>query len=406
MRRDGRARWTEDDNVLLMRAHFIAKDLEQTSERTYRQILTEVWNDIRPDKPLYTNLLANRVRWMIENEKFSVVELRNIQLNIRPQGNEPIDEGEEHHEELRQSDDEDNGLTYKVDRYFCKNLLLYTGLSPENRPSIPRMKGSRMMVEKMLMVNKIIGKHISSNSSLGDLVDLVYAGALTVCEQLGKSVIKRCTNSTGQQPPWKCRIEKKIGNIRKKIGVLHTYLNSESPSSKVHKTVRRIASEFRIKPQTSVFTGQLESLCDNLKQRVKALGNRLRRYNERIKRYQNNQMYYKNQKQFFRNLESPEKTEEDPPEPEKFYEYWETIWGREKQHDDGAHWIREAEDESSKYVMDNITITKQDVEEVLKRTNNWAAPGPDGVHNYWWKHFTNTHGAMAALFQKAMRTHR
>ncbi|XP_044745177.1 uncharacterized protein LOC123307040 [Coccinella septempunctata] len=220
---------------------------------------------------------------------------------------------------------------------------------------------------------------------------------------MGVHLKQPITKLQRSQPPWKTRLERKINVIRKKIASLHTYLNTDSPPNKVYKAVRRIASELQIKAWTPDFRQKLETLCDKLKQRVKALGNRMKRYNERTKRYKINQLYYKNQKQFFRDLENGTATDDKPPKAEDMRKYWQEIWGKDKHHDDGAGWIREAEAESTKYDMENIHITKSDIEYVLKKTNNWAAPGPDKIHNYWWKYFPSTHQPLATLFQRALR---
>ncbi|XP_045463804.1 uncharacterized protein LOC123673362 [Harmonia axyridis] len=407
-KRDGRARWTEDENVLIMRAHFIAKTLEQMSERTYRQLLTETWNDIKPGKQLYTNLLANRVRYLLENEKLSSVELAAIEQSIWPQTAPPAEEHEqelnqlEELQEEQQKEDQDDPQTRKMKRIFGRNTLLYSGINPEARLKIPRMKGSRIMLEKVRMVDAIIKSHISSATTLRDIVDLVYTGAATVCEGMGKCLTEPHRKPKKEQPPWRARLERKVLKIRKNIGLLHSYLNTEVVSNKVHKAVRRIASEVRINLKASDSRMKLETLNDHLKQKIKALGNCIKRYTESKMRYENNQLYYKNQKQFFRNLENNNNSDQEPPKTKDMYTYWQAIWGNNKQHDDTARWIRESEAESSRYNMEEIEITKLDIEQVLKKTNNWAAPGPDKIQNYWWKHFPSTHQTLATLFQRAL----
>ncbi|XP_045474923.1 uncharacterized protein LOC123680851 [Harmonia axyridis] len=142
--------------------------------------------------------------------------------------------------------------------------------------------------------------------------------------------------------------------------------------------------------------------CDKLKQKAKSLGNRLQRYNERVKRYKNNQLYYKNPKEFFRSLENSIVAEEDPPSPENMHRTWKEIWESEEEHDETAFWIRDAEREAEKYTMEEVRITEEDVKAILKKSNNWSAPGPDGVHNYWWKYFDCTHKILAETFQRAL----
>ncbi|XP_045466730.1 uncharacterized protein LOC123675420 [Harmonia axyridis] len=405
-RRDGRTRWTEEENILLMRVHYIAEDLQQTSNRTYREILTTTWNDINPNKISYPNLLSNRVRWILQNAKFSSVELANIKRSYRPHTPTPTQDLTETEEVNRENQHEQNHQIKNTSKVFNRYLQLYSKISPQDRPGIPRLRGSRKIFESVERTNEVIRMHINNNSTLEDIVDFVYAGAITVCEEnnIGRKTKKRETE-TQKDPPWKARLEKKINGIRKRIGTLHTYLNTTSPSRKVIKRALHIASVSNISREQ--LKDRLTVECDILKQKAKALGNRLRRYNERVKRYRNNNLFYKNPKQFYRTLETTTTTttttsEQKHPTKESIQSTWEEIWSRNEEHDDDAFWIREAEEESSGYIMEEENITEQDIKTVLKKTNNWSAPGPDGLHNYWWKYFTSTHTCLATVFQKAL----
>lgn len=248
-------------------------------------------------------------------------------------------------------------------------------------------------------------RYLDVNITLRGIVDCVYAGAVTVAEELGMKIGEIYSELRQEStPPWKLRLEKKVKNIRKKIGILHTYLNTESHTKKILKGIRQIASESRIRTSRSneQLKEKLMVVCDRLKQKVKALGNRIKRYNERVKRYKNNHLYYKNQSKFFRNLEATETAKGVYPDEKDMHKAWSEIWERKKMHDDRAFWIKDAEKEKNTYSMDNIEITKEDIKSVLKKANNWAAPGADKLQNYWWKNFTSTHQRLVVLFQGAL----
>ncbi|XP_044766296.1 uncharacterized protein LOC123322415 [Coccinella septempunctata] len=236
------------------------------------------------------------------------------------------------------------------------------------------------------------------------MVDAVYAAAITVCEETGQCLENnQPTERRNITPPWKERLEKKITGIRKKIGVIDTYLNMPDPTRKLIKKTLRIAAEFHVKGRSRQFREELVITCDRLKQKIKALGNRLKRYNERVKRYKNNQLYYKNPQQFFRWLEEETRPRSaESPSLEEMYREWYKIWGEEKLHDDGVFWIREAEKKTELFDMEDIKIREEDIQKVLKKTNNWSAPGPDGLHTYWWKNFKPTHKDLARMFQEAL----
>ncbi|XP_045477912.1 uncharacterized protein LOC123683059 [Harmonia axyridis] len=401
MIRDGRTRWTQEENILIVRVHFIAQDLHLTTGRTYRDLLTNTWNDINPGKQSYPNFLANRVRWIFQHEKFSSVELDSIKRSIRPYAPAPTDDTinkDTQHPELQAPT-----IPTIAQRIFQKNIQMYAGVSLHQRPKIPRQKGSRVILESIDKVNLILTSKINPKSTLEEVIDYVYAGAMTVCEENGIRVIRTQLNPGGDStPPWKMSLENKITKIRTKIGKLHTYLNAILPSKKMTKNIRRIASEFHIRSTNERFKEELTILYDTLKQKVKALGHRVRRYNERVTRYKNNQLYYKNQKQFYRQLEGTTATEGCYPIPKSMHETWMKIWDHTGEHDDEAPWIREAEREYEKYIMEETVITVDDIKAALKTANNWSAPGPDGIHNYWWKYFNSTHRKLAELFQKAL----
>ncbi|XP_044751733.1 uncharacterized protein LOC123311727 [Coccinella septempunctata] len=367
--RDRRVRWTQEENVLLIRTHFIAQQLQQDTGRTYREILTTTWNEINPGKLSYPNLLANRVKLILQNEKLSSVELEVIKKSIRPHTiitSENTDaETEETHAETQI---EPTPQWNKTAQVFMKNMRMYEKVSPQDRPRIPRLKGSRRILECVERTNSVIKSRIQDHSSIEDLIDCVYAGAITVCEENGIRLCDKEFKSKEEKiPPWRTRLERKINNIRKTIGTLHTYLNNNSPTRKIVKRVSRIASQHHIESHNEQLRQKLIILSDTLKQKIKALGNRIRRYNERVKRYKNNQLFYKNPKQFYRTLEGTSADNKTYPTPESIHTTWKEIWSYSRDHDDEAFWIKEAEAESNKYVMEQIIITGQDIKTVLKK---------------------------------------
>ncbi|XP_044748928.1 uncharacterized protein LOC123309723 [Coccinella septempunctata] len=403
-RQDGRTRWNEEENILLLRVHYIAKDLELNRNANYRQALTNTWNDLNPLKQSYANLLSNRVRWLLNNEKFTETELFNIKLSCYPRG-AVVDHNENSAEEAPAPTPlavENTPKAGRLERALIKNYLLYAGLPPESRPRIPRLKGSKVMLQKVKDLNDIMQTNLLTTWKLENVVDYVYAGAITICSELGIEIKNTQPKKKEAPPPWKHRLEKKINDMRKNIGIIHTYLNSEAPSKRVEKLTRRIASAFKIKARNNRFRESVTEIYDRLKQKIKVLGSRLQRYNERIKRYQNNQLYYRNKQQFFRLLEQEITDDGSAPTEESMHSFWSKIWEEDKKHDDRAHWIRDAEAESAKFQMEDINITTEHIRTALKKTNNWSSPGVDKIQNYWWKHFTASHEHLARLFRETL----
>lgn len=155
----------------------------------------------------------------------------------------------------------------------------------------------------MSAIDNILSRIIDRDHSLLQIVDMVYAGAITVAELQGKTESPVETTRPSGDSPWKTRLEKKIISYRSKLGSIHTYLSTQKPSRRVLKSMKIIAKEYKLRFGAGDFHNKIRLAADNLKQKIKALGARLRRYNERTKRYRNNLLYYANQKEFFRNLE-------------------------------------------------------------------------------------------------------
>ncbi|KAL3265728.1 hypothetical protein HHI36_009931 [Cryptolaemus montrouzieri] len=83
-KRDGRMRWSDDDNIALMHMHYIAMDSINRSVKSYREQLTEYWNGAHPDREAKTGTIANRVRWIAQYGKLSKAELDIAKRTKRP----------------------------------------------------------------------------------------------------------------------------------------------------------------------------------------------------------------------------------------------------------------------------------------------------------------------------------
>lgn len=405
---DRRERWSKDDNCMVMRAHYIATELARSLNTTYGHLLLDIWREMSPNRPAYAQLLSNRVRWILSKQKLSRAELESIRASCSPSYME-VNVGLQRESPRGSSVAvRGSGLSGReepitaVEGCFSENLMKYAGIDAEKRPRIPKIQFSRELLELVRSVDSVLPQHLENITSFEQLVDVVYAGAATVCESLGLEIGQQHNPGNTSTPPWKIRLEKKIVSLRKKIGVLHTYLNTPGPSSKVIKMVRKIASYFHVKCKSPTFRDEITVICDNLKQKVKALGNRYRRYNERAKRYHNNRLFHSNQKKFFRNLEVKDVEGDIHLEPGAAHRFWSGVWSEDTEHDEQAYWIREAQSRIPSARMADVEVDEQTIKEVLKKCNNWASPGTDKLHNYWWKHFTSIHNTVASLIRKAL----
>ncbi|XP_045463805.1 uncharacterized protein LOC123673363 [Harmonia axyridis] len=379
---DRRMRWTHVDNSTAIRAHFIAMRIVGGRGKTYMRTLNEIWNNMRPDRRTYAQHIANRVRWILDEEKLPRTELRMIERTCWPdrilrEDNTEIPSVCDHHEEQETTEDnenvrgEDTDPQDQIRTIFNRNLIKFSGMDPKSRQKIPRLKPNKKLIEDVRAVDNILSELLRRDDTLIEVVELVYTGAITVAELQGKTTSNNPERPSGD-PPWKKRLERNINRHRGKLGIIQTYLSTQQPSRKVLRSVGVIARECKLRFTADDFRSKIKVTADNLKQKIKALGSRLRRYNERTKR------------------------------PTAHTGGNGGLLEGDMEHDEGADWLREIEDQSRVEMMREIQIDVADVEWVLKSTNNWAAPGVDNIHNFWWKHFRSVHSSLARLFQQLL----
>lgn len=280
----------------------------------------------------------------------------------------------------------------------------YEGIPMGTRPKIPRLKMNAECKTTITSINTALEKYFNEADSLENLCHKVYCAATLTCKILKQDKY----NSPGGEPqslPWEKRLETKISNYRKEIGIIHSYLSTQQPSRKLVKKIKTCARKLKVKPGTLLLEQTLIQRAETLKQKIAALGKRLKRYHKRTLRCKQNTLFNNNQRLFFRNLEAEITDEQhELPKETEMTEFWSEIWAENIQHDRKAQWINIEKENSEKYTeMPNITVSKDDVQATVKRMKKWTAPGMDRVHNYWWKALSNSHEPLARLIQNAMR---
>jgi hypothetical protein len=53
--------------------------------------------------------------------------------------------------------------------------------------------------------------------------------------------------------------------------------------------------------------------------------------------------------------------------------------------------------------MEQTCVTKEDVQEAIKETSNWKAPGRDLIQNFWYKTLTVIHKTFATCINKLLQ---
>ena len=83
---------------------------------------------------------------------------------------------------------------------------------------------------------------------------------------------------------------------------------------------------------------------ETLKQKIQVKAQRLRRYDKRNRFYRQNKIFKIDAKTFYREFGKRTINIEEPPVDEEMTKFWNDIWGKEKDFNNEAEWIRREEE--------------------------------------------------------------
>lgn len=325
-------------------------------------------------------------------------EQQEIQTNINPLNpfNETFTETQTNNNQVNQVNvlNEDDADTQALTHNLRKNIVKWKGTEPNKRPKIPKLKFSRHAQTLVTKMNDILGKVIEEEDLEG-IQCLTYCAAVSVLEQNQQPINpnEEKKSDKKQKPKWQNRLERKIEDIRSKLGRLTQY-NHGNRSAKLMKKLKEILHNKEYLEDKILY-------MDTLKQKLAAYSARLKRYRTSAQRKEDNRNFQNNEKGFYRNLN--DRTEiniVDYPSAEEISEFWKGIWSQDEKHNEEAEWIKK---ETDKYTntpqQSNINITETDLKETIAKTHNWKAPGADKIHNYWYKYFPSIHKQLAKCIE-------
>ncbi|XP_044762004.1 uncharacterized protein LOC123319205 [Coccinella septempunctata] len=415
-----RQHWTREMNVSLINAYFEATEGE-TKTKKYAEKLAGIWAESHPGKPFTGKHLIAQVKNIKTRKLLALDEIEAIKANIARNSmggtvenirrsiqrrsttaQPPTEEDEREHQLIEPEFDE---VARGMRTLYQQVTMKWEGIEIDRRPKIPRIDQNQNTRETVQAVNNALGPEFKNARNLEELCHTVYCAA-TVTSIILKIEVKKTTQVKRhqQRPPWEERIQKKIINLRKEIGVLHAYLNNTSPSTRVENKIKEYTRKLKLKKKEPQYKERIKTYTEGLKQRIAALGNRLRRYNKRTQRYRDNNLFANNQRQFFRKLDEDKNVQTTKtPSPTDMHKYWSKIWSNKGTHNTEATWIeQEKKKHANLQEMSTMNIEEEDVKNTIKRMKNWTTPGIDGIHNFWWKSFSHTHQTLAQLIQEAI----
>ncbi|KAL1446231.1 hypothetical protein WDU94_005609 [Cyamophila willieti] len=286
----------------------------------------------------------------------------------------------------------------------------YENVEINEKPPIPILPYGHVSLITVSQVNEALKEKFSSSQNISQTHNFIYCAAVTVCLLMNLKFKKKHEQEQSAVrnqniPPWKMRLEKKITDMRRHIGILtHYFRQNCQVSGNVKTKVKNIASEAGLQTWKPNFLQKLKVYLETLRQKVAACGYKIRKYNKRVKKYKQNKLFSRHQKKFYQSITKdnfPENAR--PPSALSLFTFWNQIWGDETQHNPNASWITN-EEMRMKDVnqMQTTKITTEDVQNAVKYTQNWKSPGPDQIQNFWYKYFTNCHSVLARQFEECL----
>ena len=264
---------------------------------------------------------------------------------------------------------------------------------------LPKRVSGKLALMVVPLVDRCISTSIDANSgrlSWELLTALVLAGAITTTQVVNqKDQVQAAKAKT-----WLRSIRDKIDKLRVDLGRITSELaRRETGNQPTDRQVRNLRLLKRAHHVES--SGELRSLAQKLKDRLQLHRARLAlREEERSRVKLRRNFSTKCIARYMTPDAEPSNTVGDPLDLKAVRQFWKRIVGIRKafKSDDGdlqdwASQLRERQVELEALQG----VSWEDFEAVLRKAKPWKAPGPDGIHAFWWKSFKSAAKALYGL---------
>ena len=214
------------------------------------------------------------------------------------------------------------------------------------------------------------------------------------CETSGLSTKRE--NKQHNKNGWRIRLESKLAKLRGHLSQLVTIHQSSVLSCHLQCVKSTLFKTYHINNQLPFLT-----TIETLKQRVVAFATCLRKYRERLSRHWQNCTFCSNQRAFYRCLSQDASNHAGTPDNHQVLSFWRNLFEKKSDANLNCLWLSQLRERFSKeFVVDDTehVITFELFLGTLRRLQNWASPGPDGIQGYWWKKMTSTHEFLCSHF--------
>ncbi|XP_055615105.1 uncharacterized protein LOC129761411 [Toxorhynchites rutilus septentrionalis] len=282
----------------------------------------------------------------------------------------------------------------------------FYGTHPLTRHKIPKLQYSHRLTSAVQVLDQeVLPVYLEVVENLEELQFIVYCGAVAVVRTLGMRTFHQDDRqnrvlSKKTKPAWMRRLEGRIQTLRVKIGRLTQYKRGSRPK----RLIRGVAEIVKPVELSDLNENRIIEILDTHVQRLSALSKRLRRYTECTKRHADNRMFSMNEREFYSRIKKKRNNYDGGlPEIDEVTQFWSGLWENPIQHRSNRMWLAEEEEYGNGLeAMPAVMVIAHDINETIRYSRNWTAPGPDFVHNFWYKKFSSTHGRMAECFNKVL----
>lgn len=428
-----RIMWTREMNMYVIHCHYTCTRLETDMSGRPRMLDMFIERFPRFANQLDRNKLYTRQRAILSHNMLTTAELDSIKLEVQRElegiGNGSSDTSsrssvgldtsfasvseeattpenmpmvpEQAMDQRRQQLRDE--LAFQMDTAVAQ----FRGTDPAFRHRIPKLQYSYQLTKTVSILNEdILPLYLAAAENLEELQCIVYSAAVAAVRTLGLRTYPQGSGDSGsrpkkQKPAWMRRLETRIATLRVKIGRLTQYKRG----NRSRRLIRQIGEIVKPAELRDLSEANITEILDTHVQRLSALAKRMRRYGECSKRKEENRMFNINEREFYNRIRNNKSDYSGGlPEIGEVTQFWANLWEHPAQHNNEGMWLVEEEENSDGIErMAAVVVTTQDIREATRYTRNWAAPGPDFVHNFWYKKFSAIHGRMAECFNMVLR---
>ena len=193
------------------------------------------------------------------------------------------------------------------------------------------------------------------------------------------------------------RMEAKIQSAKQHASRIQCVMDYMAANRPLTPKVRRIAANLR-RVHHTLNRAVLQTTKQHCLDRIRMLVICKKSLVRRARGMAENKLFRQKPSRLF---EPPQRVVENPPTVELVENFWKTLYEQKLPLNRDTPALAHFEAFCQRLQQPHEVcqpITPEEVRRALEGSKNFAAPGPDGINNFWWKKLTCTHHHLARIF--------